>query len=155
MRAWGAVVLELVADRLPRLPGIVRPVHHLAEPGARLRCVQPVRISRRTVDVKDLPAGEMRTRDLPLLAAGVCAQDEGTLPRADQNPNLAHSSLPHHTEWTRPRSILNPGRSRPSRRQQIQKPPSGSDQSATVRTTFPVFCSDSTYRVASTTSSMG
>src|SRR6266487_3233798 len=39
VRAWGALVLELVAYRFPRLAAVVRALHHLSEPAARLRRV--------------------------------------------------------------------------------------------------------------------
>ena len=56
MRAGHAVVHELVADRLPRLAAVVRPLNQLPEPAARLRRVEAVRIGRRSLEVIDLPA---------------------------------------------------------------------------------------------------
>src|SRR5262249_25832038 len=68
VRAGHAVVRELVVHRLPRPAGIVRALDHLAEPAAGLRGVEPVRVRGRTAHVVDLPAGEVWTGDLPLLA---------------------------------------------------------------------------------------
>src|SRR5579875_2506773 len=44
------------AGRLPGLPAIVRALNHLPEPGAGLRCVQPVRIRGRPFNVVNLPS---------------------------------------------------------------------------------------------------
>ena len=71
VRAGHAVVRELVADRLPGLAAVVRPLNRLAEPAARLRRVKPIRIGRRTLEVVDLPAAEMRPADVPFLALAV------------------------------------------------------------------------------------
>src|SRR5439155_8972499 len=64
VRAGGAVVDELVADRLPRLAAVVGPLDHLAEPAAGLRRVQPVRVGRRALQVVDLPALEVGAVDV-------------------------------------------------------------------------------------------
>ena len=84
VRAGNAVVDELVVHRLPRLAAVVRALDHLPEPAAGLRCVQPVRVGGRSLDVVDLPAGKMRTADVPLFALAVRRQDERALARADQ-----------------------------------------------------------------------
>ena len=81
VRARLALVAEIVADRLPGRPAIVGPLDHLAEPAAALRGVEPVRVGRRPLDVVDLPAGEMRPADLPLLALAVRSQHERALAR--------------------------------------------------------------------------
>ena len=44
MRAGHAVVLELVADRLPRLAAIVGSLHDLPEPAGALRRVEAIRV---------------------------------------------------------------------------------------------------------------
>src|SRR5690242_19309263 len=44
MRAGHAVVRELVADRVPRLPAVVRALDHLPEPAATLRRVESIGI---------------------------------------------------------------------------------------------------------------
>ena len=58
MRARHAVVLELVADRLPRLAAVVGALDHLAEPAAALRRVDAIRVRRRPLEVIHLPAAE-------------------------------------------------------------------------------------------------
>ena len=93
-----AVVDELVAHRLPGLAAVVGALDHLPEPAAGLRGIQPVRVGRRALHVVDLPAPEVGTADVPLLAFAVGGQDEGALPCTDQDPYLAHcyssSTLP-------------------------------------------------------------
>src|SRR5207248_3484013 len=44
-----AFVAEVVADRFPGLTAVVRALHDLPEPAARLRRVEPVRVQRRPV----------------------------------------------------------------------------------------------------------
>src|SRR5262249_52979535 len=78
-----AVVLELVADRRPRLAAVVGALDHLAEPAARLRRVQPVRVGGRALDVVDLPAPAVRAADALALALAVRRPDEPALARAD------------------------------------------------------------------------
>src|SRR5438552_11333947 len=68
MRSGDAVVRELVADRVPRLPPVVRALNDLAMPPGGLGRVQPVRIDRRRVEVVDLPPREQRALDLPITA---------------------------------------------------------------------------------------
>ena len=89
-----AVVLELVADRLPRLAAVVRALDHLPEPAAGLRRIQPVRVGRRALQVVDLPAREVRAADIPPLALGVGCQDECPLTRANQDSYPAHLLTP-------------------------------------------------------------
>ena len=90
MRAGHAVVDELVADRLPRLPAVVRALHHLPEPAARLRRVDAVRVHGRALEVVDLPAAEVRAADVPLLALAVGAENERAFPGSDQHTHAAH-----------------------------------------------------------------
>src|SRR5215203_3122385 len=42
VRSGIAVIAEVVADRFPRLAGVVRALHHLAEPTARLRRINAI-----------------------------------------------------------------------------------------------------------------
>src|SRR5438132_4558333 len=81
---------ELVAHRLPGLPPVVRTLDQLSEPAGRLGCVQPVRISRRPLDVVNLPPRKVRPVDLPLLALWIRCQDECALVRPYQSPYSAH-----------------------------------------------------------------
>ena len=93
VRAGDAVVDELVAHRLPGLAAVVRALDQLPEPAAGLRRIQPIRVGRRSLEVIDLPAPEMGTADVPLLALSVRRQDECALARADQYPYFAHPRL--------------------------------------------------------------
>src|SRR5262249_51860182 len=56
-----AGVRKLVADGLPGLAAVVRSLHGLPEPRARLRRVYAIRIDRRAFEVVDLPPAEMRS----------------------------------------------------------------------------------------------
>ena len=93
VRAGGAVVDELVADRLPALAAVARALDDLAEPAAGLGGVEALRIRRRALEMIDLPAPEVRTAHVPALAPPVRRQDERALARADQYPYAAHASL--------------------------------------------------------------
>ena len=84
VRAGNAVVGELVAHRCPRLAAVVGALNDLAEPAAGLRGVDAVGINRRALEVVDLPAGEVRTADVPLFALAVGGEDECAFARADQ-----------------------------------------------------------------------
>src|SRR5947209_4830376 len=88
-----AVVRELVTDRFPTLTTVIRTLHDLAKPAAGLRGVQPVLIDGRTFYMIDLPPGEVRAVDRPLLAFPVRSEHEGPFAGADQNSNCTHDSL--------------------------------------------------------------
>ena len=90
VRAGLALVAELVADRLPGHPAVVRTLDHLAEPAAALRGVQPVLVGGRPLEVVDLPAGEMRPADVPFLPLAVRSQHERALTRPHQYTYTAH-----------------------------------------------------------------
>src|SRR5262249_43767548 len=62
----------------------------LAEPSAALRRVDAVRIRRRRLHVIDLPAGEVRAGDLPVLALAVGGEDEGAFLGAGQDADARH-----------------------------------------------------------------
>ena len=93
VRAGDAVVDELVAHRLPRLAAVVGALDQLPEPAAGLRRIQPIRVGGRSLEVVDLPAGEVGTADVPPFALAVRRQDERALACADQYPYPAHPSL--------------------------------------------------------------
>src|SRR5207248_8563846 len=76
VRARRALVAELVADRLPGPAAVVRALDQLPEPRRGLRRVQPVRVGRRTGDVVDLPATEVRPGHVPVASLAVRAEDE-------------------------------------------------------------------------------
>jgi hypothetical protein len=56
----------------------------LAEPAGGLRGVDAVGVGGRALEVVDLPAGEVRAGDLPVLAGGVGGEDEGAFAGADE-----------------------------------------------------------------------
>src|SRR5205823_340253 len=93
MRAGHPLVDELVVNRLPCPTAVVGALHHLSKPSARLRGVYPVWIGRRSFDVIELPAAEMRAADVPPLALAVGGQDERAFPCADEYSYFAHDSL--------------------------------------------------------------
>ena len=90
VRAGNAVVEELVADRFPRLAAVAAARDGLAEPVARLRGIDAVRIDRRSLQVIDLPAAEERRADRPVPPRAVRFEDECALARADEKPDSAH-----------------------------------------------------------------
>src|SRR4029077_5062370 len=94
MSPGDAIVGKFVSHRLPRLSAIVRALDDLSEPAAALRCIHAVRVNRRSLDVEDLPSGEVGSADVPLFALAVRGQDECALACACQNPYFAHLSLP-------------------------------------------------------------
>src|SRR5450432_1179215 len=90
VRARDAVVDKLIADRLPRLPAVVRALNLLPEPAAGLRRIQPVRVNRRTLHVINFPPRKVRAADFPSFAFSVRGQNERSLSCANQYPYLAH-----------------------------------------------------------------
>src|SRR4051812_42754150 len=52
----------------PSFAAVVGALDDLSKPAARLRTVDSVWFDRRTLQMIDLPAGEMRTADVPFLA---------------------------------------------------------------------------------------
>src|SRR5207248_886960 len=100
MCAGNAVVGELIADRFPGLPTVVRALHYLPVPTGGLRRVHPVRIGRRRVQVVDLPAREQRALDVPTVTRSLRCQDERAFPRTHEEPHSAHRSPPCRTRTT-------------------------------------------------------
>src|SRR5215469_14350769 len=90
VRAGLALIAEVVADRLPGHPAVVGPLDQLAEPAGGLRRVQPVLVGGRSLEVVDLPAGEVRPADLPLLAFPVRTEHERALARSHEYSYTAH-----------------------------------------------------------------
>src|ERR1700683_2386665 len=93
VRAGDSFIYELVAHRLPSFATVVGALHDLSGPAARLRRVNPIRISGRSLEVVHLPAGKVWAANIPLLAFAVSRQDERTLLRPHQNSNAAHLPL--------------------------------------------------------------
>ena len=69
---------------MPGFAAVVGALNDLAEPAAGLRGVDAVRIDGRALEVVDLPAGEVRAADVPLLALAVGGEDERAFAGADQ-----------------------------------------------------------------------
>ncbi len=91
MRAGDTFVHELVSHRLPAQAAVVRALDHLPGPGAGLRCVQPIRINRRSFDVIHLPARKMGAADIPMLPFAVRCQDKRALARTNQYSYVTHA----------------------------------------------------------------
>ncbi len=83
--AWGSARL------CPGFAAIVGALDDLAEPAAGLRGVDAVRIHVRSLEVINLPAGEVRPADVPLFAFSIGGEHKGSLVCADQDSNFAHS----------------------------------------------------------------
>src|SRR5713226_5245983 len=77
----------------PSFAAIIGSLDNLSEPTAGLRRIQPIRVSRRSLEVVHLPARKVGTTDVPLFALAVRCQDERALSCANQYPYLAHRSL--------------------------------------------------------------
>ncbi len=60
------------AGLMPRFAAIIGALDHLPEPAARLRSVDAIRISGRSFQVIELPAREMGSADVPLIALAIC-----------------------------------------------------------------------------------
>src|SRR6516225_10801369 len=90
VRPRNALVGELVADGLPGLSGVARPLQHLAEPAAGLRRVQPVGVGRGSLEMVDFPPAEVGTADGPPIARAIRRENKGALPGADKDTDTAH-----------------------------------------------------------------
>src|SRR6266568_1144423 len=100
------------AGRVPRLGAVARALDDLAEPAARLRRVQPIAVDARSLQVIDLPAGEVRAAHVPAAALAVRGQNERTLAGADQYAYTAHVEFTLRL-WP---SCCNPATAAPSSR---------------------------------------
>ena len=90
MRARHAVIDELVADWLPGFAAVVRALHLLTKPTARLRGVEAVRINRRALEMVHFPPGKMRLAHGPIFALSIRGQDESAFARTHQQSYSAH-----------------------------------------------------------------
>ena len=79
---------------MPGFAAVVGALNDLAEPAAGLRGVDAVRIGGRSLQVINLPAGKVRSADVPLFALAVGGQNERALVRADQDSYFAHPLFP-------------------------------------------------------------
>ena len=75
------------AGLVPGFAAVVGALDDLPEPAAGLRGVDAVGIDGRALHVIDLPAGEVRAGDVPLLPLAVGGEDERALARADEDPD--------------------------------------------------------------------
>src|SRR5437016_13454750 len=78
------------AGLYPGLAAVIGALDDLPEPSAGLRRVNSVRIRRRSLQVINLPASEVRTADLPAFAFSIGRQHKRSLARAHHNSHLAH-----------------------------------------------------------------
>src|SRR4029077_6104205 len=80
---WRAVrtfqLLGAAARCVPGFPAIIGTLNDLPKPSARLRCVDPIGIDRRTFHVVNFPSREMRAADLPSFTRAIRSQDERAL----------------------------------------------------------------------------
>src|SRR5690606_13691218 len=96
LRVQARVLDPILARRarlLPCLAAVVRALDDLTAPARRLRRVDAVRIDRRALHVKDLPAGEEGSRNGPVVALAVRRQDESPFSSADQDSYCRHCTL--------------------------------------------------------------
>ena len=77
----------------PGLAAVIGALNDLAEPAARLRCVNAIGTRGRPFHVIDLPTGKMRAAYVPFLALAVRSEDECTLACANQYAYSAHQML--------------------------------------------------------------
>src|SRR5262249_26385825 len=89
--AGGALVGELVADRVPALAAVAGLLDELAEPAGILRRIEPIGVGRRALEVVDLPGGEGWWSDGPGVAPAIRSQDEGAFACTDQDTDGAHA----------------------------------------------------------------
>jgi len=91
--AGHTLVGELVAHRLPGRAAVVGALDDLAEPAARLRGVDPVRVHGRSLDVVDLQPPK-KAAHVPARAPAVGGQHERALARAHQHSELRSCAAP-------------------------------------------------------------
>src|SRR5713101_6238495 len=77
----------------PSFAPVVGALDDLPKPATGLRRIQPIRISRRSLDMVDLPASKLRATDVPAFALAVGRQNERTLACANQYSDFAHALL--------------------------------------------------------------
>src|SRR5437870_10297749 len=83
--------LRAAPGRVPLLSAVIGTLDDLAEPSTGLRCINPVRIDRRTFYVINFPARKMRAADFPSFARAIRCQDERTFSCTNQYSYFAHS----------------------------------------------------------------
>jgi hypothetical protein len=78
---------------VPGLAAVVGALNDLPEPATRLRRIQPIRVSGRSLEVVDLPARELWAADFPPFALTVRGQNKRALACANQHSYSAHTLL--------------------------------------------------------------
>src|SRR6266446_751697 len=80
---WHAVrtfqLLGTAARCVPGFAAIIGTLNDLPKPSARLRCVNPIGIHRRTFHMVNFPTREMRAAELPPFTRAIRSQDERAL----------------------------------------------------------------------------
>ena len=78
---------------MPGFAAVVGALDDLPEPAAGLRGVNAIGVDGRAFQVIDLPPGEVRAGDVPLLALAVGGEDEGAFAGADEDADGGHNLL--------------------------------------------------------------
>src|SRR5215469_18196329 len=78
----------------PRLAAIVGALNDLPEPSARLRGVDAIGVSGRSLEMVEFPSRKVRTADFPLVALAIGSQGKCPLARSHEDSNFAHDSAP-------------------------------------------------------------
>ncbi len=81
------------AGLVPGLAAVIGALNDLAKPSASLRCVQPVRVNRRSLDVIHLPTCEVGAAHVPLFALAVGCKYECAFACAHQYSYFTHAML--------------------------------------------------------------
>src|SRR6266404_4413036 len=76
---------------VPCFASVIRALNDLPKPAAGLRCIQSIRVSGRSLEVIELPAGKVRPAYVPSFAFRVRCQNERSLARTNQYSYLAHA----------------------------------------------------------------
>src|SRR5262245_30106182 len=90
VRTGSSIIDKFISDWLPRCTTAVGALDQLPKPPGGLRRIQPIWVSRGSLEMVNLPAGKMRTADLPVRAVAVRGQDERTFACTNQDPYVAH-----------------------------------------------------------------
>src|SRR5215467_8066659 len=82
--------LGTAAGRIPAFATVIRALNNLPKPPTRLRCIDTLRINRRTFHVINLPARKLRAAHFPTFARAIRSQNERAFSCADQYSYVAH-----------------------------------------------------------------
>src|SRR4029453_8863477 len=87
-------VLRRAPGRVPLFSAVIGTLDDLAEAPAGLRCINAVRIDRRTFYVINFPARKMRAADFPSFAPPTPCPHEPPFSCTNQNSNATHCVSP-------------------------------------------------------------